>query len=630
MNYNGEDVELAQHNMDVAIPFVVSTRNYGLLWDNNSITRFGNPEALCAGRRGDLKVRRATASRAGPRATTSASSWRVDAAGSRRSTISISATRRTGRPRPRRRPRRRTAAEHAAWSSSAWSGPARVDPDTTGLHRFRLYASSYVKVYVDGKWCSTAGGRTGTPGTTISTLPMTAGKPVEIRIEWEPNGGYIALLHNDPLPERRPPFAVASSSEAGKAIDYYFVGGDDMDEVIAGYRELTGKAVLMPHWAYGFWQSRQRYETQDQLLGVVREYRKRGMPLDNIVQDWFYWPEDHWGCHCFDPTRFPDPKAMVDEVHALNAHIMISVWPKFYPNTDNYKELDAKGYIYQRQPRGRRASDWVGPGYLNTFYDPYIPKARATSTGARCATGCVELGFDAWWLDRPSRTSIPTSSIEERARAMARPRSGRAPPIFNTYPLMHATASYEGLRAAKPDMRAVHPHPLGLRRHPARRRGGVVGRRRRALGRSARPDLGRRELLDVGRAQLDPRYRRLRDRGRASRTQRPGGAATNGASSTCAGSSSAPSRRCSAAMARCPTARSTNRAGRTRRCTTVDGVLRPAALPADALYLHAGRRHLSPRRHDHARPGDGLPGRPQGAGTSTTNICSARPSWSRR
>ena len=92
-----------------------------------------------------------------------------------------------------------------------------------------------------------------------------------------------------------------------------------MDEVIAGYRELTGKAPMMPQWAYGFWQSRQRYETQDQLLGVLREYRKRGLPLDNIVQDWFYWPEDQWGCHCFDPARFPDPKAMVDEVHAPTA-----------------------------------------------------------------------------------------------------------------------------------------------------------------------------------------------------------------------------------------------------------------------------------------------------------------------
>src|SRR3546814_2629341 len=93
-----------------------------------------------------------------------------------------------------------------------------------------------------------------------------------------------------------------------------------VDGAIAGYRALTGKATLMPKWAYGFWQSRQRYETQEQLLDVMREYRKRRIPIDNIVQDWFYWPENAWGSHDFDKTRFPDAKAMVDEVHALHGH----------------------------------------------------------------------------------------------------------------------------------------------------------------------------------------------------------------------------------------------------------------------------------------------------------------------
>src|SRR3546814_8224801 len=103
----------------------------------------------------------------------------------------------------------------------------------------------------------------------------------------------------------------------------------------------------MPKWAYGFWQSRQRYETQEQLLDVMREYRKRRIPIDNIVQDWFYWPENAWGSHDFDKTRFPDAKAMVDEVHALHGHVMISVWPKFYPTTDNAKALAAHGWLYQ-------------------------------------------------------------------------------------------------------------------------------------------------------------------------------------------------------------------------------------------------------------------------------------------
>jgi len=128
-----------------------------------------------------------------------------------------------------------------------------------------------------------------------------------------------------------------------------------MDGVIAGYRQLTGRAPIMPLWAYGYWQSRQRYGTQEQLLGVVREYPRRGLPLDNIVQDWFYWRENDWGSHRFDPARFPNPQAMVDEVHRLNARMMISVWPKFYPATANYRELDAARRAAGRSP-GR------GPG----------------------------------------------------------------------------------------------------------------------------------------------------------------------------------------------------------------------------------------------------------------------------
>ena len=105
-------------------------------------------------------------------------------------------------------------------------------------------------------------------------------------------------------------------SEVGHAIDYYFIAGANLDEVIGGYRFVTGKSVLLPRWAYGFWQSRQRYKTQDEMLGVVKEYRKRGIPLDNIVQDWFYWKEDSWGSHQFDPERYPDPQGLVEQLMA--------------------------------------------------------------------------------------------------------------------------------------------------------------------------------------------------------------------------------------------------------------------------------------------------------------------------
>src|SRR5262249_27163819 len=204
-------------------------------------------------------------------------------------------------------------------------------------------------------------------------------------------------------------------SEAARAIDYYYIAGNSLDEVIGGYRQLTGKATLLPRWAYGFWQSRERYKTQEEVLDVVREYRKRGILLDNVVEDWFYWREDDWGSHKFDPARFPDPKGMIDQVHGLNAHFMISVWPKFYPNTDNYRELDARGYIYRRNVQ-LGVHDWVGEkGYLNSFYDPYAPEARAVYWG-QIKDRLSGLGVDAWWLDASEPDIHSNVDIDENKR----------------------------------------------------------------------------------------------------------------------------------------------------------------------------------------------------------------------
>jgi alpha-D-xyloside xylohydrolase len=226
-----------------------------------------------------------------------------------------------------------------------------------------------------------------------------------------------------------------------------------MDGVVAGYRALTGKAEMLPRWAYGFWQSRQRYETQEQLLSVVREYRKRQIPFDTIVQDWFYWPEDSWGCQCFDTKRFPDAKGMVDEVHALNARIMISVWAKFYPTTDNAKALDAKGFLYRR-PLEAKQKDWVGPGYANTFYDPYTKEARDLYF-SQIEKGLLPAGFDAWWLDSVEPDWHSNISIDERKYQMGPTERGPGAAVFNTYPLVHDEGVAEHLRAAQPDQRPV-------------------------------------------------------------------------------------------------------------------------------------------------------------------------------
>jgi alpha-D-xyloside xylohydrolase len=451
MNYNGEDVLLAQHNMDVAIPFVVSTRNYGLLWDNNSVTRFGDPRSYTyAGAPDDgLKVNGGS----GWSATYSAGGKTI----AKRSepTIQLQYLEDVNRwPAGTRKPDMQSTVDglHVTWEGT-------IVPSSGGLHRFRLYGSSYFKVFVDGRQVLDRWRQNWNPFFHNFDLKLAAGQPHKVRVEWDPDSGYIALLHNDPRSEadRR---SLTLSSDFARAVDYYFIPGRNADEVIAGYRTLTGKSLILPKWAYGFWQSRQRYETQDQLLGVLREYRKRKLPLDNIVQDWLYWPQDQWGCQCFDAARFPDPKAMVDEVHASGAHVMISVWAKFYKGIPNYNALDAVGGMLGRmstpRPDERKDPnyikwmylDWVGPGYFNAFYDPYNPAARDLYW-SQVRRGIESKGFDAWWLDSDEPDFHSNLSPEETARRMG----PTGLPNFNSYPIAHVDGVYDHQVADRPDVR---------------------------------------------------------------------------------------------------------------------------------------------------------------------------------
>jgi alpha-D-xyloside xylohydrolase len=449
LNLNGEDVEIAQHNMDIGVPFVVSSRNYGVLWDNNSITRFGNPKPYGLASR-DLKIRDASGKEGGFTAR-----YSIDGA-LKLERVEKDINYQYIKDRFNWPKELLVAKEPVAGSppnilpnqTVTWEGS--VESAHAGPHKFQLYGSSYFKVFADDKLVLDRWRQNWAAWYQNFELPMQAGKPVKIRIEWVPNDGYIALLHNDPLPDDQR-HSLTFTSEAGRAIDYYVVAGDSQNEVIAGYRELTGKAVMLPRWAYGFWQSRQRYTTQAELLGVVAEYRKRKIPLDNIVLDWFYWPEDAWGSHEFDKARFPDPKGMVDQVHAQNAHLMISVWPKFYPTTANYQELDAAGFMYRKNVEDGFL-DWVGKGYKNSFYDPYSKAARDIYWRQMNEKLGV-LGIDAWWMDATEpdmHSNLDIDSIKQRIGPTA---IGSSTDYFNSYALVHSGGVYEGSRAARPDQR---------------------------------------------------------------------------------------------------------------------------------------------------------------------------------
>ena len=132
-------------------------------------------------------------------------------------------------------------------------------------------------------------------------------------------------------------------------LDFYFIYGPEFDQIVNGIRKLTGKAPMLPRWAFGYIQSKERYQSQDELIAVVQEHRKRGLPLDCIVLDWKSWPEGFWGQKTLDPKRFPDPKGMTAELHRLNARLMVSVWPIMHPGSDNYIEMRDQGYLLGNQ-----------------------------------------------------------------------------------------------------------------------------------------------------------------------------------------------------------------------------------------------------------------------------------------
>jgi alpha-D-xyloside xylohydrolase len=201
----------------------------------------------------------------------------------------------------------------------------------------------------------------------------------------------------------------------------------------------------------GYWQSRERYKTQDEIVSTLAEFRKRQIPIDNIVQDWSYWPEDGWGSHDFDAARFPDPKAMVDSIHSLHGRVMISVWPKFYASTDNYKAFDEKGWMYQQAIQDS-IKDWIGPGYLGSFYDAYSADARKLFW-QQMQDKLYPLGFDAWWMDASEPNVRDCTDLQYRKDLCGPTALGPSEEYFNAYALMNAEAIYDGQRSVDPDKR---------------------------------------------------------------------------------------------------------------------------------------------------------------------------------
>ena len=466
-NMKGKNEDLFQYNTKVSIPFVLSNKNYGLLWDSYSYCRFGNPDDY-------LQLNRAFKLYDKKGREGHLTGTYVDARGKKLVRDEDSIYYEYGTP------------EKSAIALKTDNGGIKnfpkeinlfgatvvyegfIEPRTFNVQcsmfnaQFILYYSGYVKVYIDGKEVVPERWRTAwNPNAYKFSTELQKGKRVQLRIEWRPDGGeaYCGLRVAEPRSQQERE-QLSIWSEMAKDMDYYFIAGENLDQVISGYRTLTGKASLYPKWVLGFWQSRERYKTSAEIEETLAEFRKRHIPIDNIVQDWNYWPEDQWGSHQFEASRYPNPQAMLDSVHAMHGRFMISVWPKFYCNTDNYKELDAKGWMYVQSPTDD-IHDWVGPGYKNGFYDAYDPAARKlfwkqmddnlyTGLSKKSLTSHpspLTSMIDAWWMDA-SEPNVRDCTPMWYRKALSGPTAlGTSTEYFNAYSTVNADAIYHGQRS---------------------------------------------------------------------------------------------------------------------------------------------------------------------------------------
>ncbi|WP_273300868.1 TIM-barrel domain-containing protein [Zunongwangia profunda] len=247
--------------------------------------------------------------------------------------------------------------------------------------------------------------------------------------------------------------ATSFTSEVGDGIDYYFMYGGNADSVIAHMRQLTGQAPMFPLWTYGYWQSKERYKSQEETVGVVKKYRDLGVPLDGIIQDWQYWGDNyHWNAMEFLNEEFPNPQKMVDDIHALNAHIIISIWSSFGPKTQPYKELEKDNMLFNFStwPQSGK-SDW--PPNMDypsgvRVYDPYNPKARDIYW-KYLKKGLFSLGIDGWWMDstEPDHLDIKPEDFDEKTYL------GSFRKVRNAFPLMTVGGVYKHMREATSDKR---------------------------------------------------------------------------------------------------------------------------------------------------------------------------------
>jgi alpha-D-xyloside xylohydrolase len=442
LNIKGYDLDLWQHNATVAVPFLVSSRGYGILWDNISYTRFGDLRELepvpaaqlfdADGKPGGL-----TGSYFAGAAFEKLVATRVDP----RIDIDL--------PDGTRDANTRIHPDLPATGNISVRWEGQVEARDSGDHLVRTFSNTGIKLWIDDRLVIDHWRQSWLPWHDIARVHLDAGHRYRVKLEWTRDQGGIAAMQlrwKTPAPDS----ATSLWSEVGDGIDYYFVYGPEIDTVIAGYRHITGDAPMLPRWTFGLFQSRERYRTSQESLDVLAGFRSRAIPIDTIVQDWFYWKEAEWGSHRFDPVRFPDPDAWIRAIHdTYHARLLISVWGKFYPGTENFEAMRAGGFLFEPN-LSEGLHDWINHPY--TFYDPFSESARRLFW-SQVQRELFSKHADAWWMDATEPDLMPTPTLEGQRSHTNPTAAGTGARMLNGYALMNSRGVYEGQRGTAPDQR---------------------------------------------------------------------------------------------------------------------------------------------------------------------------------
>lgn len=407
LNIRGLSRRLTQVNTQIAIPFVLSNKGYGLLWNNYGLTDF-NP---------------------------SDQSTQLTLLQDKSETVTVDATSTSGNKREVRQINAFTASidipEDGEYS-------LLLDVGQRMARKHYLSVDGKNVIDINNIWL---------PPTTSVIIRMQKGKH-EIEVQGDKRDQPVVYW-------RKVTDETTFRSPVAQALDYTVFAGT-ADEVIGSYRELTGPTPMMPLWSLGYIHCRERYNTQQELLENAREFRQRKLPIDVIVQDWQYWGKYGWNAMQFDERRYPDPAAMVRELHDMDMRLMVSVWSKIDPKSEVGKQATEKGYYIP-------GSQWI---------DFFNPEAAAFYWSNFSERLLKSYHIDAWWQDA---TEPENDDLQKR-----RINNGQMPGelLRNVYPMYVNKTVYEGLRKDDPDRRTfilTRSGFSGMQRYAAATWSGDVG-----------------------------------------------------------------------------------------------------------------------------------------------------------